>query len=330
MQAQVVVYLDEVRTHLHLDPGTERRVITEMRAHFQEKMSDLQDQGMPEEDATREALASFGEARSIARMMYEAYSEGSWTEVLISCQPHLIVAALFATHIWRSPLLLSAAFAAIVVIALLGWRKGAPNWRYSWFSYAVVPLLILSYVSMDPVARTISFLTQGQGSPASLWHLAALAVLYIGTLWLISSTAVTVARQDWILVSLMLLPLPVLGIWIITVTQSGGVLLDALRSLEVRFSKWDTAMAYFFVVLGATTAVFVRVRQRALKVATVIAVGIVGGAAAAGSIWGELGLFKLVAVSVSLLLFLMIPLLLQALLGRDPQTENSIPTDLPF
>jgi hypothetical protein len=324
MQAAVGVYLDEVRTHLHLDPGTERRVITELRTHFQEKMSDLQDQGLPEEEATREALESFGEARSIARMMYEAYSKGSWIEALISCQPHLIVAALFATHVWRSPVLLSAAFAGIVVIALLGWRKGAHNWLYSWIGYAVLPLLILSYVSMEPVARTISFLMQGRGTPAPLWLLAALAVLYAVTLWLISSTAVTVARQDWILLSLMLLPLPVLGIWIISVTQSAGFLLDALRSLEVRFSKWDTAMAYFFVVLGATTAVFVRVRQRALKVAAVIAVGMVGGAAAAGSIWGELGLFKLIAISVCLLLFLTIPLLLQALLGRDPQTENTL------
>jgi hypothetical protein len=322
MQAEVVVYLDEVRTHLHLDPGTERRVITELRTHFQEKMSDLQNQGLPLEEATREALASFGEARSIARMMYEAYSKGSWTEALISCQPHLIVAALFATHVWRSPLLLSAAFAAIVVIALLGWRNGASNWLYSWIGYAVLPLLILSYMSMDPVARTISFLMRGQGTPAPLWHLAALAVLYAGTIWLISSTVVTVARRDWILVSLIFLPLPVLGIWTFSVTQSAGFLLDALRSLEVRFSRWDTAMAYFFVVLGATTAVFVRVRQRALKVAAVISVGIVGGAAAAGSIWGELGLIKLIAVSTCLLLFLTIPLLLQALLGRDPQTEN--------
>ena len=326
MQAEVGVFLDEVRTHLHLDPGTERRVITEMRTHFQEKMSDLQDLGMPEEEATREALASFGEARSIARMTYEAYSKGSWIETLISCQPHLIVAALFATHVWRSPLLLSAAFASIIVIALLGWRNGAPNWLFSWIGYAVLPLLILSYMSMDPVARTILFLVRGQGTPASLWHLAALAVLYTFTVWLIFSTAVTVARQDWILVSLMLLPLPVLGIWIITVTQSAGFLLDALRGLEVRFSKWDTAMAYFFIVLGATTAVFVRVRQRALKVAAVIAVGIVGGAAAAGSIWGELGLFKLIAVSMCLLLFLTIPMLIHALLGRDQQAENTLPS----
>jgi hypothetical protein len=318
MQAEVGVYLDEVRTHLHLDARTERRVINELYTHFQEKLSDLEDNGMREEEATREALRSFGDARSIARMMYEAYSKGSWTEALISCQPHLIVAALFATHIWRNPVLLGGAFAAIVIISLLGWRGGAPNWLYSWIGYAVLPLLIFSYLSVDPVARTISYFIRGQGTPAPLWHLAALLVVYGFTLWLIASTAITVARQDWILVSLMLLPLPVLGIWIISVSQS-GFLFDALRGFEARFTKWDSVMAYVFLMLGMTTALFIRVRQRAVKVVAVLAVGIVGGAAAVSNIWGEFGILRIIAISVCLFLFLIIPFLLRALLGRDQQ-----------
>lgn len=324
MQPEVRLYLDEVRTHLHLDPRTERRVITELHTHFQEKLSDLEGLGMPREEATREALSSFGDARSIARMMYEAYSGGSWTEALIGCQPHLIVAALFATHVWRYPLLLGAAFAAIAIIALLGWRSGSPNWLYSWVGYAVVPLLITSYMSMDPMTRTISFLVQGVGTPAPLWQLAALALLFTVTIWVLASTAVTVARRDWILVSLMLLPLPVLGIWIITITQSTGFFLDALQRLEARFSRWDSAMAYFCVVLGVTTALFVRIRQRAFKAIGLIAVGIVGGAIAASSIWGDMGLFKLLAISFCLFLFFTIPLLLHALLDRDPGSETPL------
>ena len=324
MQAEVGVYLDEVRTHLHLDARTERRVISELYTHFQEKLSDLEDTGMRAEEATREALLSFGDARSIARQMYEAYSKGSWTEALISCQPHLIVGALFATHIWRNPVLLGGAFAAIVIISLLGWHGGAPNWLYSWIGYAVLPLLIFSYLSVDPVARTISYLLRGQGTPAPLWHLAVLMVVYGFTLWLIASTAITVARQDWILVSLMLLPLPVLGIWIISVSQSAGFLADALRSLEARFTQWDSAMACFFLMLGVTTALFIRVRQRAVKVVAVIAVGIVGGAAAASNIWGDFGILRIIAVSVCLFLFLTIPFLLRALLGRDQQPSSPL------
>ena len=208
MRPEVGSYLDEVRAHLHLDPRTERRVINELYTHFQEKVGDLQYQGMEEEEATKAALGSFGDARYIARLMYEAHSRGSWMDALISCQPHFMLAALFATHIWRYPLLLAGAFAAIAIIAMMGWRNGSPNWLYSWMGYALLPLLILSYVSMDPVAQTVAFLLRGHGTPASLWHLAGLAVLYAFTFWLIASTAVRVARRDWILLSLMLLPLP--------------------------------------------------------------------------------------------------------------------------
>jgi hypothetical protein len=151
-------------------------------------------------------------------------------------------------------------------------------------------------------------------------------VLFTFTIWVLASTAVTVARRDWILVSLMLLPLPVLGIWIISVTQSTGFFLNALQDLEVRFSRWDSAMAYFCLVLGVTTALFVRIRQRAFKAVALIAVGIVGGAIATGSIWGDMGLFKLIAISVCLFLFFTIPLLLHALLDRDPRSETPLPS----
>jgi hypothetical protein len=326
MRSEFSTYLGEVQAHLHLDPRTERRVISELSTHFEEKVGDLASQGVAEDDAVRDALKSFGEARSIARLMYEAHSKGSWTEALIGCQPHLIVAALFATHVWRYPLLLGAAFAAIVVIALLGWRGGGTSWMYSWIGYAVLPLLIASYLSMDPVARTVSFYISGHGSPAPLLDLAIRAIFYVFTLWLIAATAVSVARRDWILLSLMLLPLPVLGLWIVTVTQTAGVLADAVHSIEARFSRWDTAMGWFFAALGVTTALFVRVRQRAFKVGTVIIVGIVGSAAALQSLWGDLGLFRLIAVSLCVFLFLTVPLLLRIMLGRAEQPEQPLPS----
>jgi hypothetical protein len=324
MQREVNSYLDEVRTRLHLDPRTSRRVINELYTHFEEKVSDLKQQGVAESDAARAAVGSFGDARSIARLMDEAHSGGSWTEALIGCQPHLIVAALFATHVWRHPLLLGTAFAAIAVIALLGWRSGGASWMYSWIGYAVLPLLVLSYLSMDPVARTVSFLLSGHGAPAPLWQLCLLAALYAFTLWLMATTAVAVARTDWILLSLMLLPLPVMGLWIIAVTQSAGVLVDAMRSIESRFSRWDTAMGHFFALLGVTTALFIRVRQRALKVGAVIAVGIVGSALAVRSLWGDLGLLPLLAISFCFLLFLTVPLLLRTMVKRDEQSEEPL------
>jgi len=323
MQREVAAYLDEIRNHLYLDPRTERRVLYELSTHFDEKVEDLQDQGFSEEEAAHSALASFGDARSIARLLYEAHSRGTWTDALIGCQPHLIVAALFATHVWRMPLLLGAAFAAIVVIALLAWRNGSVTWMYSWMGYAAVPLVLLAgYLSMDPLSQTVSFLFSGHGAPAPLWHVGLLSALDLFILWLIAATAIAVARRDWLLLSLMLLPLPVVGLWLVTVIPSAGALGDAIRGLEGRFSRWDASMGYLFVLLGAATALFVRLRQRALKVLAVITVGIIGGALAARTLWGVLGLFRTLAVAFCVFLFLTVPLLLRTLVGhgahRDP------------
>ena len=323
MQAEVASYLDEVRTHLHLDPRTESRVISELYTHLQDKVSELQDSGVPEAQATRLALDAFGGARSIARLMYEAYSRGSWMEALISCQPHMIIAALFATHVWRQPILLVSTFAAIVLIALLGWRKGTPPWLYSWIGYAVFPFLILTFASWDPVVRTVRYITFGSGTPAPLWQLALLGALCICTIWLVAAATVQIAKRDWIFVSLMLLPLPVLVIWLFTVNRSEGYILDALRGFEGKFSRWDMAMAYFCSTLGMASVLFVRIRQRVLKAGAVFAVGIVGGAAAVKSIWGLAGVFGIIVLSFAFLAFLSSPFLLRALVGREGETKQA-------
>jgi len=116
--AEVDSYLAEVRSHLHLDPSVEHRVIGELAAHFDDKLRDLRAEGMPEGEAVREAIASFGGARSIARLLYQAYSRGTWAETFLACQPHLLAAALFAAHQWRSPLLLGLFSAVLIGIAV--------------------------------------------------------------------------------------------------------------------------------------------------------------------------------------------------------------------
>jgi hypothetical protein len=329
MQAEFDTYLDEVRTHLHLDPDTESRVITELYSHLQEKVSELRENGVSEHEATAEALASFGGARSIARLTYEAYSRGSWVEALISCQPHMIVAALFATHVWQQPIMLGAAFSAIVLIALLGWRRGTPAWLYSWMGYAVFPFLILASMSWDPVVRTVTYVVRGTGVPAPVWELALLGVLCAFTIWLIAATTVKSTRRDWILASLMLVPLPVLAIWLITISQSDGFIHNVLSSFEARFSRWDTAMAYFSATLGIASVLFIRVRQRVLKAGSILAVGIIGGAAVVKNFWGVAGVFWVIVLSLALLAFLTSPLLLRTLVGREAEPKQMLSAEVP-
>jgi hypothetical protein len=316
MTAAVSEYLDEVRSHLHLDPRTERRVISELASHFEEKLTDLQQEGLPPTEAERQAIASFGTAKAVARMMYEAYARGSWAEAFISCQPHLIAAILFATHFWHHPVLLGGAFGAFVIITFFGWRRGEAAWLYSWAGYSAFPLLVVGYLSRNTVSGTVVYLLTGAGSPAPLWQLGAILGFYVFALWLVATSALRVARRDWIFLSLLLLPLPVLGIWTFTVDQTGQFFLTLVGG-QGHFAKWDSSMAYFSVILGITSVVFIRLRRRLFKAGTILVIGIVGGAIAVRSFREDLTLVALAAVCLGLFLVLISPLLIRAFVVRE-------------
>lgn len=322
MNTVVLAYLDEIRTHLHLDPRTEKRVISELATHFQDKLTDLLAKGLQPGEAEKQAIASFGTAKAIARLMYEAHSRGSWAEAFISCQPHIIAAALFATHFWRHPVLLAAAFGAFILITVFGWRKGEAAWLYSWAGYSVFPLLVVGYLSRNTIAGTVTYVLTGTGNPAPLWQLAAIVAFYVVTLWLVATSALRVARRDWIFLSLVLLPLPVLGIWTFTVDQTGQFFLSLVGG-QTELSRWDSAMAYFSLILGLTSVVFIRARRRALKAAAVLLIGILGGALAVRGFRQDVGLLSFLGISLSLLLVLLSPLLLRTFFVRDTTPKDA-------
>ncbi len=101
MRPEIRSYLHEVHAHLNLAPQTERRVLAELYSHLREKVSELELTGRPEQESVHEALASFGSARLVARLTYEAFSRGSWVEALICAQPHLIATALLHLPVIR-------------------------------------------------------------------------------------------------------------------------------------------------------------------------------------------------------------------------------------
>ena len=69
---------------------------------------------------------------------------------------------------------------------------------------------------------------RGQGAPRPCGTWPCSRSLYAFTLWLIASTAVTVARRDWILVSLVLSGL-----------LMGAMLTQTRASGRGRVSRWD-------------------------------------------------------------------------------------------
>lgn len=159
-------------------------------------MAELKQEGLPVKEAARAAIESFGRARVVARLSYEAYSKGSWADAVMACLPHLIIAGLFATHLWRHPLLAPIAFALIVCVTLFGWWRGKPNWLYGWLGYSLLPLLIIGYTLRFIPGQAISFFLRGEGSiMPSAWSLAIVISLYLLSLWLIVLVTISSGKK---------------------------------------------------------------------------------------------------------------------------------------
>jgi hypothetical protein len=312
MLPEVRNYLDDVRSHLHLDPVAEKRIISELYAYFQERIAELQENGTSEREAAREAIKSFGRARVVARLMYEAHSKGSWTEAVTTSLPHLILAGLFASHLWHHPILAPATFASIVGVTLFGWWHGKPNWLYSWIGYSLLPLLIAGYAYRFIAEQTVSFLFQGYGTPPNVLALLLFLAFCVFSLWIIIRTTIRVIRRDWILVSLMLVPLPIFASWLFNIEHVGGLFLGSGAVLY----QWDAPMAIALGLLAVTSAVFIRLRQRVLKVGALVTIGSLSLAMVGHNLWGELGLLGLLTVSLCMLIFLLVPALAETKIGH--------------
>ena len=276
MPAEVDSYLSEVRSHLHLDPSVEQRVIGELSSYFDDKLHDLRAEGMSEREAVREAIASFGGARSIARQLYRAHSRGTWVETFLACQPHLLATALFAAHQWRSPLLLSLFSAALIGMAVAGWLHGRPAWVHSWAGYAFFPLLVLGWLGRGVLTSAFSAVAAGGPIPAPAWQPVALLVLCVGGSVLLVRALRLAAGRDWVNAALLMLPQPVFGAWLLAVERFGGLTRDGLPLADAL--RWDPAMARLCLLLAAASAIAIRARSRFAKAAAILAAGIGGGA----------------------------------------------------
>ncbi|MBM4433154.1 MAG: hypothetical protein FJ025_04065 [Chloroflexi bacterium] len=312
MHPEIKNYLDKVRLHLHLDPATERQVIGELDTYFQEKVAELRQKDVSEKEAVKKAIESFGRARVVARLMYEAYSRGSWSDAVIASLPHLLLASLFASHLWRNPIVASVAFISIVCVTLFGWWHGKPNWLYSWIGYSLTPLLIAGYASISTIRQAISFSINGGPFP-SVWAVLAVCALFAFSLFIIIKTTNRVVKRDWILASIMLVPLPILGSWLFNIEGAGGLFQGTASALH----QWDMPMASAFAMLGVTSAVFIRLRRRVLKVGAVTIVGSIALAMVGHNLWGGLGFFGLLGLFLLMLVFLFTPALIESKVRHD-------------
>lgn len=317
MGYEILRYLEEVRSHLHLDPATELRTIRELHSYFEEKISELLEEGLSQEEATRVAIRSCGRPRVIALRMYEAYSQGNWIEAVLAFLPHFILAGLFWFHLWSQPLFMVAVFGFILAITLYGWWYGKPGWVYPWVSYSLLGLVIGGYILEGAVTQAVTSLISGQEQFNSIMVLLVALVLLVPCVWILVRISTSVVRRDWILASLMLVTVPVAVGWLWNMERFGGLFSGSAEGLH----SLDVAMSLALSTLGVTSATFIRLRQRVLKVGALVVIGSIALSTVVHNIWGDKGLLSTLVASLLMFLVVLSPALLEARIGHGIKGE---------
>jgi len=247
-------YLDSIRDNLRLDPSMEREVLSELETHIEDRLEELKDTGLSEEEAASTCVRLLGSTKMVARQIYEAHSQGSWQQALLASAPHLLFGLLFALNWWRGVGWLLTMLAIVLATAIYGWWHGKPTWLFPWLGYSLLPVvgagLLLLYL---PVG----------------WAWVAIIIYIPVALWLLCTILVQTIKRDWLYSSLMLIPAPIIIGWFLA-AQFGSKFPEFSAQRLYDLAPW---IGLSFLALAASVAAFIRLRQRWLKVAILVVSG---------------------------------------------------------
>ena len=313
-------YLHALTRKLKLDPNTNREIVLELQGHLEEKTQELEEEGLTYEEALSQAMRELGHPDLIAKGMYSVHSRGSWRDIFLATLPHLLLASLFALHIWTRYLLVIVLLIAVGTVALVSWKAGRPKWSYTWLGYSMaapalswlMALVALGYGSWK-------YFTTG-ALPFS-FPIYLLIMAYIPfSLWIMARVVMRVVRQDWLLASLTAMPFPFLTSWILFPNWQGG--LWAANTAQVRAADGDRALV--FLALAVTTGVFLKVGQRLVKIGLLTASTALLVVFTIVAIPLTISLLSVILITFASVAFLLGPAILQTRLERRDRSHPPI------
>ena len=260
-------YLAELSEHLHLEPFQKGEILRELQSHIEDRAQELADRGLSIDEALGQAMQEMGESRTIASGLYEVHSRRSWYHAGLAALPHVLLSLMFALHIWTAPVWVSLLLGLALIISVLGWRAGRPTWTFPWLGYCLLVPLISWGIAMSAVGYGAwGIITTGTlpfGIPIYFGSL-----LYIGvSLWIVIRIVSRVARKDWLMASLTVLPIPFLAYWFLYFYDNEELFATSGERVGRSLQEVDSSAAIVFLILAIATAVFFRVGRRAVRVA---------------------------------------------------------------
>ena len=292
MTPELTEYLDNIKYTSKLHPADESAVIGELETHIEDRLQELKDSGLSEEEALEACLNQMGSPALVARQIYEAYSQGSWKQVLMASLPHLLFAALFALNWWHHIGWLILSLALVSAITIYGWWHGKPTWVFSWLSFSLLPVLAVGIL--------LVYLPRG-------WSLIAIPVyLPLASWWLIHIIIQTV-KKDWLFSSMMLLPIPIIIGWFLAISPEGKLTESSLER-ATSMAPW---IGLSFMALALTIATFIRLRQRWLRIGLLVLSGIITLTLVVNYAYGQINTLMFVGLMLVMWGIFLVPPLLE-------------------
>jgi len=237
-----VDYLNSLKDYLRLTPSVKDGLIKELHGHLEDKIVELEEGGVPAEEAQAMAVKFLGSPRVIAQQIYEVYSQGSWRETLFAIVPHFLTASLLLLRWIPDPIWLAVILTGVIATVIYGWCRGKPTWLFSWLGYLVIPItmgaVLLLYLPVN--------------------YAWMITLVYVPVaIFILVIVSKQIMKIDWLFISLLLLPIPIVLGWVIVLSTPG-----TFTGSESDAISW---IALSFAVLGLAVATFIRVKQRWIK-----------------------------------------------------------------
>jgi len=141
LDKDIQTYLQALTRNSKLDSGTNSEISLELQSHLEDKVLELQEEGLTYDEALSRALLDLGHPDRISKGMYSVHSPGSWRDTLLATLPHLLLASLFALHLWTRYLLIAVVLVGMTFVTLRGWKTDKPKWTYSCWDIRWLPQL---------------------------------------------------------------------------------------------------------------------------------------------------------------------------------------------
>jgi hypothetical protein len=306
-------YLRLLTRQLHLEPNQEQGIVLELEGHLEDKVAELEARGHDRETALKLAIKEMGATQAVASGMYRVHSPGVWRDVLLATVPHFLLATLFALHLWSYYFLVAVLLIGISLVTWRNWRAGTPSkWSYSWMGYTLAaPILswLLSLVTLGYGGWTL--VTTGQ-----LPFNVVLFLLLVGyvpfSMWIVFNVVRKVLRRDWVLASLTAMPFPFLTAWVLFLNWQGGLWSDHRE----RMQETDTNRALIFLALAVTTALFLKIGPRLVRIGLLTLVTAILVAISAASLPISLNALAVLLMILASVVFLLSPAMLESQLSH--------------